>query len=64
MKHINTVKQFILEKAQKQFIKQQCRRKKHEDPAIVTWEDSDPDHKFTEAIANHRVWELEAERNA
>jgi catalase len=38
--------------------------KKHEDPAIVTWEDSDPDHKFTEAIANHRVWELEAERNA
>jgi len=38
--------------------------KKHEDTAIVTWEDSDPDHKFTEAIANHRVWELEAERNA
>lgn len=38
--------------------------KKHEDPAIVIWEDSDPDHKFTEAIANHRVWELEAERNA
>ena len=38
--------------------------KKHEDPAIVNWEDSDPDHKFTEAIANHRVWELEAERNA
>ena len=38
--------------------------KKHEDSAIVNWEDSDPDHKFTEAIANHRVWELEAERNA
>lgn len=38
--------------------------KKHEDPAIVNWEDSGPDHKFTEAIANHRVWELEAERNA
>lgn len=38
--------------------------KKHEDPSIVTWENSDPDHKFTEAIANHRVWELEAERNA
>ncbi|WP_185204533.1 catalase [Chryseobacterium sp. C3] len=38
--------------------------KKHEDPAIVNWEDSDPDHKFTEAIANHRVWELEVERNA
>ncbi|WP_336715638.1 catalase [Chryseobacterium mucoviscidosis] len=38
--------------------------KKHEDPAIVTWKDSDPDHKFKEAIANHRVWELEAERNA
>lgn len=37
--------------------------RKHEDSAIVTWEDPEPDSKFIQAIASHRVWELEAERN-
>ncbi len=38
--------------------------KKHIDPAIVTAEDSDTAAKFIEAIASHRVWDLELERNA
>ncbi len=38
--------------------------KKHEDPAIVTWEDKTPMEKFIKAIEKHRVWDLEMERNA
>lgn len=38
--------------------------KKHIDPAIITSEDSDAAVKFIQAIANHRVWDLELERNA
>ncbi|WP_294263162.1 catalase-related domain-containing protein [uncultured Chryseobacterium sp.] len=37
--------------------------KKHIDPAIVSWEDETPDNKFIDAIAQHRVWYLELERN-
>ncbi|WES98860.1 catalase [Chryseobacterium arthrosphaerae] len=39
-------------------------QKKHEDPAIITWEDKTPMDKFVNAIAQHRVWDLEMERNA
>ncbi|WP_288444583.1 catalase [uncultured Chryseobacterium sp.] len=38
--------------------------KQHEDPAIITWEDNDPSDKFIQAVAQHRVWDLEKERNA
>lgn len=38
--------------------------KKHIDPAIITAEDKDTAAKFIQAIANHRVWDLELERNA
>lgn len=38
--------------------------KKHTDPAIITAEDSDAADKFIKAIASHRVWNLELERNA
>ncbi|ATN05222.1 catalase HPII [Chryseobacterium indologenes] len=38
--------------------------KKHEDPAIVIWEDKTPMEKFIKAIEKHRVWDLEMERNA
>jgi catalase len=37
--------------------------KKHIDPAIVSWEDERPENKFIDAIAKHRVWHLELERN-
>ena len=38
--------------------------KVHEDPAIITWEDkANAEDKFIDAIANHRVWELESERS-
>ncbi|WEK71285.1 MAG: catalase [Candidatus Chryseobacterium colombiense] len=36
----------------------------HEDSAIITWEDKKGAEKFIIAIAKHRVWELELERNA
>ncbi len=36
----------------------------HEDPAIITWEDKNGAEKFINAIAKHRVWELEQERNS
>jgi catalase len=36
----------------------------HEDPAIITWEDADGPERFINAMANHRVWDLELERNA
>ncbi len=39
-------------------------QKKHEDPGIITWEDKTPMDKFVNAIAQHRVWDLEMERNA
>lgn len=38
--------------------------KKHEDPGIITWEDNAPADLFINAIAKHRVWDLEMERNA
>ncbi|WP_419870863.1 catalase [Chryseobacterium sp. CT-SW4] len=38
--------------------------KKHEDPAIVTASDQNGGDKFIKAIAQHRVWELEKERNS
>ncbi len=38
--------------------------KQHEDPGIITWEDENPADKFIQAIAQHRVWDLETERNA
>ncbi|WP_370898406.1 catalase [Chryseobacterium gossypii] len=38
--------------------------KQHEDPAIITWEDRNPDDKFITAVAQHRVWDLELERNS
>lgn len=38
--------------------------RKHEDPAIIGPQDKNPEDKFIEAIANHRVWDLELERNA
>jgi len=37
--------------------------KTHKDPAIVTSEIKNADESFIKAIANHRVWELEVERN-
>lgn len=41
----------------------QVASKKHKDPAIVTSESQNADEAFIKAIANHRVWELETERN-
>lgn len=38
--------------------------KQHDDPGIVTWEDGNQTDKFIDAIAKHRVWDLEMERNA
>lgn len=38
--------------------------KSHEDPAIITNGGEDSDQKFIKAIANHRVWDLEKERNS
>lgn len=38
--------------------------KEHDDPGIVTWEDGAPADKFINAVAKHRVWELETERNS
>ena len=38
--------------------------KDHIDPAIVIAEDENPSDKFITAIANHRVWDLEIERNS
>ncbi|KXH84261.1 catalase [Chryseobacterium kwangjuense] len=37
--------------------------KKHEDPAVVTWESKKSEELFITAISRHRVWELEHERN-
>ncbi|MBW7676337.1 catalase [Chryseobacterium chendengshani] len=39
-------------------------KKKHEDPAIITSGADDSDNRFISAIANHRVWDLEKERNS
>lgn len=38
-------------------------QKKHEDPAVITWDTADAEKKFITAISKHRVWELEQERN-
>ncbi|ROI05907.1 catalase [Chryseobacterium sp. G0240] len=37
--------------------------KRHEDPGIIIGEDQNPAEKFINAIAQHRVWDLELERN-
>ncbi|GEN70722.1 catalase [Chryseobacterium lathyri] len=37
--------------------------KQHEDPAIVIGKDDGSDKQFIKAVAAHRVWELEQERN-
>ncbi|WP_294312766.1 catalase [uncultured Chryseobacterium sp.] len=37
--------------------------KKHEDPAIISPDQQNADDAFIRAVANHRVWELETERN-
>lgn len=37
--------------------------KKHDDPGIITSENKNSDADFIKAVANHRVWELEKERN-
>lgn len=36
---------------------------KHDDPGVISSEDSDADDLFVDAIANHRVWEFEKDRN-
>jgi len=46
------------------YINSNAGAKKHEDPAIITWEDKNGADKFVNAIAKHRVWDLELERNA
>ncbi len=38
--------------------------KKHDDPAIIQTLGDDADQKFISAIAKHRVWDLEKERNS
>ncbi|MCD9855466.1 hypothetical protein LUD75_18585, partial [Epilithonimonas sp. JDS] len=38
-------------------------KKNHEDPAIVTSQNQNSDDAFIKAVANHRVWELETQRN-
>lgn len=37
--------------------------KSHDDPAIVRAEGENSDESFIKAVANHRIWELELERN-
>jgi len=39
------------------------KNKKHEDSAIITSDHTNPDESFINAIANHRVWDLEKARN-
>lgn len=36
---------------------------KHDDPGVISAGDTDADNFFIEAIANHRVWQFEKERN-
>lgn len=36
---------------------------KHDDPGVISAKDTDSDDLFVEAIANHRVWQFEKERN-
>lgn len=38
--------------------------KKHEDPGIIIWETYNATDQFIKAVAQHRVWDLEMERNA
>ncbi|RQO33756.1 catalase HPII [Chryseobacterium sp. KBW03] len=37
--------------------------KKHDDPAVIANADENGDEKFIKAVAGHRVWEFEKERN-
>jgi len=37
--------------------------KTHDDPAVITSDQENADDLFIKAIANHRVWELETQRN-
>ncbi|WDF46062.1 catalase [Chryseobacterium sp. KACC 21268] len=41
----------------------QVSKKTHEDPAIIISGSKSSDETFINAVANHRVWELEMERN-
>ncbi len=45
------------------FDKTNIASKKHKDPAVIHESDKDYADKFIKAVANHRVWELEEERN-
>ncbi|MCY0976911.1 catalase [Chryseobacterium wangxinyae] len=36
---------------------------KHDDPGVITADNTDADDLFVDAIAKHRVWEFEKERN-
>jgi catalase len=45
------------------FTASQVAGKKHKDPAIVMSQSQNADELFIKAVANHRVWELETERN-
>jgi len=38
-------------------------KRTHEDPAIIKEDNDNSDNSFIQAVANHRVWELEKERN-
>ncbi|MDY0933332.1 hypothetical protein SOM20_20045, partial [Chryseobacterium sp. CFBP8996] len=38
-------------------------QKKHKDPAVILAENEKGDDHFIKAIASHRVWDLELERN-
>jgi catalase len=38
--------------------------RKHEDPAIIISENKSPEKEFISAVARHRVWDLELERNS
>ncbi|CAA7196884.1 catalase [Chryseobacterium potabilaquae] len=45
------------------YMKSNVSLKTHIDPAIVVPEDENTSDKFIDAIAKHRVWELESDRN-
>ncbi|RNA62199.1 catalase [Chryseobacterium nematophagum] len=46
------------------YMKSNVSSKKHDDPAIITWRDANSENNFVIAIAKHRVWDLEQERNS
>ncbi|EJL75923.1 Crp/Fnr family transcriptional regulator [Chryseobacterium populi] len=65
MRLISIVKRSISDQVPKDFIiTVMSLLKKHEDPAIINWSENKLQNKFVSAIANHRVWDLEIERNS